>query len=131
MFQADRNSKLDYKCFNDVMAFDKTYKNNKYNRQFVIFFFQINHHHNTIIFACALVVNEIEETYTWTLMALLKAMDDKELLLVVIDNDKAMCNATSVFFEKYVIIYALGIWKEMQLLMWVVSSLHELSRIVC
>ena len=62
MFWVDGNNKLDYKCFGDVMAFDATYKKNKYNRPFVMFS-GVNHHQNTVIFACALIVDETEETY--------------------------------------------------------------------
>lgn len=35
MFWVDENSKLDYKCFSDVKAFNTTYKKNKYNKPFL------------------------------------------------------------------------------------------------
>ncbi|RYR10471.1 hypothetical protein Ahy_B05g078913 isoform C [Arachis hypogaea] len=37
MFWADGGSRLDYQYFGDVLAFDSTYKKNKYNRPLVIF----------------------------------------------------------------------------------------------
>ncbi len=99
LFWADGNSKLDYKCFGDVVAFDTTYKKNKYNKPFVIFS-GVNHHRNTIIFACALVADETEETYKWILRVLLEAMNGKAPLSVITDSDKAMRNAIKVVFPK-------------------------------
>lgn len=48
--------------FGDVLAFDATYKKNKY-LCLVVVFSGINNHNEMIVFACALVTNEMEETY--------------------------------------------------------------------
>jgi len=37
MFWCDGTSQIDYQCFRDVIAFDATYKRNKYLKPFVIF----------------------------------------------------------------------------------------------
>ncbi|RYR29657.1 hypothetical protein Ahy_B01g054109 isoform E [Arachis hypogaea] len=43
LFWYDGNSQLDYQCFGDVIAFDATYKKNKYSCPLVIFS-RVNHH---------------------------------------------------------------------------------------
>ena len=60
---ADGWSRNDFLCFGDVIAFDTTYKKNKYNLPLVIFS-GCNNHSQTIIFGAALVLDETIETYT-------------------------------------------------------------------
>ena len=36
LFWSDSTARLDYACFGDVLAFDSTYKTNKYNLPFVL-----------------------------------------------------------------------------------------------
>ena len=57
---------MDYKLFGDVLAFDATYKKNKYLCPLVVFS-GVNHHNQTVVFAAALVSDEKEETYVWLL----------------------------------------------------------------
>lgn len=45
-------------------------------------------------------MDEIEETYKWTLIALIEVMDCKDPMSIVIDNDKAMHNAIKCIFPK-------------------------------
>jgi hypothetical protein len=52
LFWADGGSRSDYFCFGDVVAFDTTYKKNKYNYPLVIFS-GCNHHSQTVIFGAA------------------------------------------------------------------------------
>ena len=60
-FLADGASIIDYECFGDVIAFDTTYKKNKYNKPLVIFSGSNDHGH-TASFGCALVSDEKVET---------------------------------------------------------------------
>ena len=92
LFWSDGSSRLDYQCFGEVLAFDTTYKKNKYNRPLVLFS-GVNHHRNTVVFGCALVADETEDTYKWVLTALLEIMKGKQPLSVITDSDKAMRNA--------------------------------------
>ena len=62
LFWCDDTIQLDYKVFGDVLAFDMTYRKNKYNKPLVIFL-GINHHNLTMVFACALLVDEANDTY--------------------------------------------------------------------
>ncbi|KAL6316325.1 hypothetical protein AAG906_017958 [Vitis piasezkii] len=79
LFWADSTSKLDYSCFGDVLAFDTTYRTNAYKKPLVILV-GINHHHQTIVFGCALLVDESVSTYTWVLETFLDAMNNKKSL---------------------------------------------------
>lgn len=66
LFWADGSSRSDYFCFGDVLAFDATYKKNKYNYPLCIFS-GCNHHSQTIIFGVALLEDETIESYKWVL----------------------------------------------------------------
>ena len=80
-----------------MLAFDTTYKTNKYNKPLVIFS-GANHHTQTTILGCALVSDEKLETYTWLLETFLKAMANKNPKVVVIDGDGAMREAIKQVF---------------------------------
>ncbi|KAJ1395595.1 MULE transposase domain [Sesbania bispinosa] len=97
----DGASRVDYQCFRDVIAFDTTYKKNKYNKPLVIFC-GYNHHGETCIFGCALVADEKTETYKWVLETFLEAMFGKEPSAVVTDGDAAMREAIRVVFPSAV-----------------------------
>ncbi|XP_058761389.1 protein FAR1-RELATED SEQUENCE 5-like [Vicia villosa] len=89
LFWADGSSRSDYFCFGDVIAFDTTYKKNKYNYPLVIFS-GCNHHSQTVIFGAALVSDETTETYKWLLECFLECMENKYPEAVVTEGDGAM-----------------------------------------
>ncbi|XP_045831448.1 protein FAR1-RELATED SEQUENCE 5-like [Trifolium pratense] len=97
LFWCDGASRVDYSCFGEVIAFDATYKKNKYDRPLVVFC-GYNHHKETTVFACALIVNEKTETYKWLLETFLDAMYQKHPLRVVTDGDNAMREAIKCVF---------------------------------
>jgi hypothetical protein len=97
IFWADSTSRFDYECFGDVVAFDTTYRKNKYGKPLVIFS-GYNHHGETTIFACALICDETIETYKWVLNLFSKAMYDKHPKAVITDGDKSMRKAIRVVF---------------------------------
>jgi hypothetical protein len=92
LFWCDGESRMNYEVFGDVLAFDATYRKNKYNCPFVVFS-GVNHHNQTIVFATAIVTRETEETYVWLLEQLLTAMKGKHPLSVITDGDTTMKNA--------------------------------------
>ncbi|RYR27135.1 hypothetical protein Ahy_B02g061469 isoform D [Arachis hypogaea] len=65
LFWADGTSPIDYECFGDVLTFDSTYNRNVYNKPLVIFSGS-NHHGQTVIFGCGLIVNEDFDAKTLT-----------------------------------------------------------------
>ncbi|GAU51315.1 hypothetical protein TSUD_412750 [Trifolium subterraneum] len=97
LFWADRISRSDYFCFGDVVAFDTTYKKNKYNYPLVIFS-GCSNHLQTVIFGVALVSDETTETYKWLLETFLECMQNKYPKGVVTDRDGAMREAIKQIF---------------------------------
>ncbi|KAK2424288.1 protein FAR1-RELATED SEQUENCE [Trifolium repens] len=93
----DATSRFDYECFGDVVAFDTTYRKNRYGKPLVIFS-GYNHHGETTIFAAALVCDETIETYKWVLNLFSKAMYGKHPKAVITDGDKSMRKAIQVVF---------------------------------
>ncbi|KAJ1381993.1 MULE transposase domain [Sesbania bispinosa] len=97
LFWCDGHSQLDYKVFGNVLAFDATYKKNKYHFPLVIFS-GINHHNQTTVFASGVIADETEETYVWLLEQLMVAMKDKTPVSFITDGDLAMRNAIKRVF---------------------------------
>ncbi|XP_042950255.1 protein FAR1-RELATED SEQUENCE 5-like [Carya illinoinensis] len=91
-FWADARSRAAYQYFGDVVTFDATYLTNLYKMPFVPFF-GVNHHHQTIIFDCALLVNETGESYVWLLRTWQEAMLGRAPSTIITDDDKAMAKA--------------------------------------
>ncbi|XP_057444493.1 protein FAR1-RELATED SEQUENCE 5-like [Lotus japonicus] len=99
LFWCDGCSKANYSIFGDVLAFDATYKKNKYRRPLVIFS-GVNHHNQTIVFASALVSNEKEETYVWLLQKFMTAMNGKAPISVITDGHVPMKHAIQKVFPR-------------------------------
>jgi hypothetical protein len=97
LFWSDSVSRRDYSVFGDVLAFDATYKKNRYLCPLVVFS-GVNHHNQSIVFAAAIVANETEETYVWLLEQFLVAMAGKSPVSVITDGDLAMRNAIGQVF---------------------------------
>ncbi|KAL4285754.1 protein FAR1-RELATED SEQUENCE 5-like [Arachis ipaensis] len=89
LFWADGMSKADYQLFGDVLAFDTTYRKNKYKKPLVIFSGS-NHHRQTCIFGFAVLEDESGPTYTWLLKNFLDVMLGKSPTVVVTDGDEGM-----------------------------------------
>ncbi|XP_072054889.1 protein FAR1-RELATED SEQUENCE 5-like [Arachis hypogaea] len=87
--QAGGYGRADYLLFGDVLAFDATYKRNKYMCPLVVFS-GVNHHNQTIIFAVALIWDEEKDTYKWLLQQLKVAMNGKAPISVITDGDLSM-----------------------------------------
>ncbi|XP_016164772.1 protein FAR1-RELATED SEQUENCE 5-like [Arachis ipaensis] len=80
---------VDYHLFGDVLAFDATYRSNKYKKPLVVFSAS-NHHRQTAIFGFALLEDEEVRTYRWVLLNILDVMDNKKPAVVVTNGDKAI-----------------------------------------
>ncbi|RYR08057.1 hypothetical protein Ahy_B05g075603 [Arachis hypogaea] len=93
----DGRCQLDYDMFGDVLAFDATYKKNRY-RLPVVIFSGVNHHNQTVVFGAALVSNERKSTYVWLLKQLLIAMKGKTPTSVITDGHPSMALAIQEVF---------------------------------
>ena len=80
---------MDYACFGDVLKFDTTYRRNAYKKPLVVLV-SVNHHHQTLVFGCALLMDESIATYEWVFETFLIAMMNKKSISVVTDGNKAM-----------------------------------------
>ncbi|KAE8678473.1 hypothetical protein F3Y22_tig00111409pilonHSYRG00305 [Hibiscus syriacus] len=89
---SDSTSRSDYTCFSDVIAFDTTYKDNLYGRP-IMPIVGVNHHHNTIVFATAIIADETSQSFEWVLQNFLEAMMNKSPISVVTDGDRAIQRA--------------------------------------
>ncbi|XP_057741315.1 protein FAR1-RELATED SEQUENCE 5-like [Arachis stenosperma] len=98
LFWADDLSRFDYQYFGDVLAFDSTYRKNKYNRPLVIFS-GTNHHRQTCIFGFDLLADEQTKSYKWLLDNFSEAMMSKHSSLVITDGDNAMKSAIEKVFQ--------------------------------
>ncbi|XP_057723920.1 protein FAR1-RELATED SEQUENCE 5-like [Arachis stenosperma] len=99
LFWSDGISQLDYRLFGDVIAFDATYKKNKYSCPLVIFS-GVNHHNQTIVFAAALIADETTDTYVWLLRQLMFAMRGKTPTSIITDGAMAIRNAVRDVFPE-------------------------------
>ncbi|XP_016206838.1 protein FAR1-RELATED SEQUENCE 5-like [Arachis ipaensis] len=99
LFWSDGISQLDYQLFGDVIAFDATYKKNKYSCPLVIFS-EVNHHNQTIVFAAALIVDETTDTYIWLLRQLMFVMKGKTPTSIIIYGAMAISNAIRDVFPE-------------------------------
>ncbi|KAI8555919.1 hypothetical protein RHMOL_Rhmol05G0213400 [Rhododendron molle] len=93
LFWRYSTSLIDYMCFGDVLLFDAIYRTNAYGKSFVILV-GVNSYFKTAIFGCALLTAETIEAYTWVLKKFLDSMGNEKMLLSVLtDGDKAMRRA--------------------------------------
>ncbi|XP_057452917.1 protein FAR1-RELATED SEQUENCE 5-like [Lotus japonicus] len=99
LFWADGISHMDFQVFGEVLAFDATYRKNRYGCPIVILV-GVNHHCQTIVFGTAVLTNEKEESYVWVLEQFLAAMKGKEPSAVITDGAPAMRNAITRILPK-------------------------------
>nr|XP_043633639.1 protein FAR1-RELATED SEQUENCE 5-like [Erigeron canadensis] len=94
LFWADETSKCNYKEFGDVIAFDATYRTNKYNMVFVPFT-GVDNHNRCVTFGAGLLKKEDIPSYSWLLQAFLKAHKNQPQL-VLTDQDPSVKEAVKV-----------------------------------
>ncbi|XP_077249076.1 protein FAR1-RELATED SEQUENCE 5-like [Tasmannia lanceolata] len=97
MFWADSMARESYMTFSDVIVFDVTYRTNMYLMPFAPFT-RVNHHRQSILFGCALLADETEETFTWLFKQWLQCMHGKVPGTIITDMDVAMRNAIKNVF---------------------------------
>lgn len=89
------------------MVFDTTYKTNKYSMPLGNFV-GVNNHSQSIMFGCALLQNEEEETFVWLFQTWLEALSGKLPISILKDQDRAIKNAMIRFFRPLLIGFAFG-----------------------
>ncbi|XP_074293112.1 protein FAR1-RELATED SEQUENCE 5-like [Silene latifolia] len=93
LFWCDSMMREDYRLYHDVLIFDTTYRTNRYNL-ICGAFVGINNHWSNVMFGCAFLSDEKEESFQWLFNVFNEAMgDDLRPVSIFTNQDKAMTNA--------------------------------------
>ncbi|XP_074271856.1 protein FAR1-RELATED SEQUENCE 5-like [Silene latifolia] len=99
LFWCDSMMREDYRLYHDVLIFDTTYRTNRYNL-ICGAFVGINNHWSNVMFGCAFLSDEKEESFQWLFNVFNEAMgDDLRPVSIFTDQDKAMTNALEAVFS--------------------------------
>ncbi|GJR11647.1 FAR1-related sequence 5-like protein [Tanacetum coccineum] len=98
MFWADEVAKCNYKEFGDIVSFDATFNNNKYNMKFVPFI-GIDNHGKCVTLGSKMLLHEDTKSYTWLQTAFMTVFL-KEPTMIVTEQDGAMKRAIEAVFTK-------------------------------
>ncbi|XP_042491887.1 protein FAR1-RELATED SEQUENCE 5-like isoform X2 [Macadamia integrifolia] len=101
IFWADSKARSAYEVFGDVVVFDTMFKTNRYRWPFGPFT-GVNHHAQSILFGCGLVVNETKELYEWLFKAWMNAMEGKAPKAIITIDCTGIVPAVSSVFPKTV-----------------------------
>ncbi|XP_051135354.1 protein FAR1-RELATED SEQUENCE 9 [Andrographis paniculata] len=96
-FWADAISRANYSHFGDSVRVDTSYRTNRSKIPFVIFT-GINHHAQPVLFGCALLLNESENTFIWLLQTWLRAMSGHGPVSITSDPDRLIQMAVAQVF---------------------------------
>lgn len=86
MFWADARSRMASNYFGDVVYFDMMYKVNRYEMSFALFT-GVNHHQQSTLIGCALLLDETESSFVWLFKTWLEAMCGHQPQSIVTDQD--------------------------------------------
>lgn len=99
VFWMDSRARAAYAYFGDVVAIDTTYLSKSYEIP-LLAFVGVNHHCQSILLGCGLLVDQSTETYTWLLRAWLSCMSGHPPQTVVTDRCRALQSAISEVFPR-------------------------------
>lgn len=91
-FWADARSRMDFSYFGDVICIETNYGACQNDCPFIPIL-GVNHHLQTILLGCAITLKESEESFTWLLETMLKAMHGHCPLSIITDQDEEMQKA--------------------------------------
>ncbi|CAD5172099.1 protein FAR1-RELATED SEQUENCE 5-like [Musa acuminata AAA Group] len=94
---ADAKARLSYNYFGDAVTFDTTYRQNKNMIPFAAFT-GLNHHGQTVVFGCALMIDKTESSFAWLFETWLTAMFGRHPLSITTDQGKALASAVAKVF---------------------------------
>nr|XP_043630659.1 protein FAR1-RELATED SEQUENCE 3 [Erigeron canadensis] len=99
VFWADARSRTAYSHFGDAVTLDTMYRVKHYKVPFAPFT-GVNHHGQTILFGCALLLDDSECTYTWLFKTFLAAMGDQAPISLITDSEKSVQAAVANVFPR-------------------------------
>ncbi|XP_026384144.1 protein FAR1-RELATED SEQUENCE 4-like [Papaver somniferum] len=97
LFLENGRSREEYKEFCEVISFDTTYLVNRYDMPFASFV-GLNHHGESILLGCGLVVHEDTNSFIWLFSKWLDCMSGCAPPALITDQAKAMQNAIEIVF---------------------------------
>ncbi|GAV87012.1 FAR1 domain-containing protein/SWIM domain-containing protein/MULE domain-containing protein [Cephalotus follicularis] len=98
-FWADARSRTAYNHFGDAVTLDTMYRVNQYRVPFAPFT-GVNHHGQTILFGCALLLDDSEASFIWLFKTFLTAMNEHQPLSLTTDQDRAIQTAAAQVFPE-------------------------------
>ncbi|XP_020266311.1 protein FAR1-RELATED SEQUENCE 5-like [Asparagus officinalis] len=110
VFWADGRSRSSYLSFGDVVVFDVTYKTNHLSLPFAPFT-GVNHHRQSILFGCALLADEQEDTFIWLFTQWLKCMHGVAPKAIITDQDAQIGGAIKQWYRASTIHACEERWK--------------------
>ncbi|KAF8395643.1 hypothetical protein HHK36_019593 [Tetracentron sinense] len=99
VFWIDAKSRASGGYFGDVITFDTTYLTNRYNMAFAPFV-GVNHHGQSTLLGCGLILHETKESFTWLFKAWLAAMRECHPKAIITDQCKAIEGAIAEIFPR-------------------------------
>lgn len=97
-FWRDCASRMDYSCFGDVVVFDTTIR---VDNMIYAPFWGVNHHHQRVLFGCALLLDESLESFLWLFKVFVTAMDNLQpKTLYSTDESQAISTAIEKVLPK-------------------------------
>ncbi|XP_068634470.1 protein FAR1-RELATED SEQUENCE 5-like [Aristolochia californica] len=99
IFWADTRSRMACNYFGDVVYIDTTYRTSRYEMPFAIFS-GINHHQQSTLFGCALLLDDTESSFVWVFKTWLESTFRHHPVLVITDHDAAIEAAVMQVFPK-------------------------------
>ncbi|KAG8364634.1 hypothetical protein BUALT_Bualt18G0017800 [Buddleja alternifolia] len=94
MFWTDATSRTNYSYFGDTVRVDTSYRADRSKIPFISFT-GINHHAQPVLFGCALLLNESENSFVWLLQTWLQAMSGHSPVSITIDPDRLVQKAVA------------------------------------
>ncbi|CAL5039221.1 unnamed protein product [Urochloa decumbens] len=95
----DSRARMAYTYFGDAVSFDTTYSQNENMLPFAAFT-GVNHHGDTVVFGCALILDRTESSYGWIFETWLAAMDKQLPFSITTDEGKGMTAAVAKVFPQ-------------------------------
>ncbi|KAF2300073.1 hypothetical protein GH714_008036 [Hevea brasiliensis] len=94
VFWADARSRTAYGHFGDAVTLDTNYRINQY-RVPIAPFSGVNHHGQTILFGCAILLDDSEASIVWLFKTFLAAMNNQQPVSIITDQHRAIQTAVS------------------------------------
>lgn len=95
----DARARMAYTYFGDAVYFDTTCSQNENMLPFAAFT-GVNHHGDTVVFGCALILDRTESSYGWIFETWLTAMDSRLPFSLTTDEGKGIAAAVAKVFPQ-------------------------------